>query len=96
MARLPSDSDDDLSSDLPDDSDDIRGQDAEWDEWSDKDDSDDAAVSLFDATTLPSVAAALDYDAATHEFDLRQLIREVCERIPGVVGGHSCIRLWLA
>lgn len=54
-------------------------EEVEWDEWAGEgsDAGDDAAVSLFEDKLLPSVAAALDYDAATHGFDLRAFIRQV-------------------
>lgn len=45
----------------------------DWADWrSQDDDGEEATCSLFDGAVLPSPDAALDYDASTHSFDLRQ------------------------
>ena len=60
------------------------GGDDEWDDWNSEAGApgsggdDDAARSLFDATVLPSVGAALAHDAAEHGFDLAAFRKNVC------------------
>ncbi len=49
-----------------------------WEDWqAGEGEDEDATKSLFDNTVLPSVEAALEYDARTHGFDLPRLRSEV-------------------
>lgn len=47
-----------------------------WSDWSD--DESEQVKSLFSDDMLPSLEAALKFDAENHGFDLKQYITEVC------------------
>lgn len=50
----------------------------EWDEWTGEDEEEsDVTKSLFSNAMLPTPEAALEHDAATHGFDVRQYKIEV-------------------
>lgn len=75
------------SSDSDYDDNNQQQHDSDWEDWDaaagaggaegEDEEENDATRSLFDSSVLPSPAAALEYDAATHGFDLRQYRRQV-------------------
>ncbi len=63
-----------------------------WEDWqAGEGEDEDATKSLFDDTVLPSVEAALEYDARTYGFDLLRLRSEVTCASCSVLGAYVAV-----
>lgn len=65
-----------------------EGGDEAWDDSQEGDEEDEATVSLFDTTVLPSAEAAFQHDQSKHGFELRAYAAQVITSV--LIAGFAC------